>query len=130
VIWLRRIWASGARILLAVASRYFGSAYRIAVVEELPSKLHRRTLYVVAERGLQMQASMVCPEGCGTIINLNLLPDDHPVWRLSVDSLQRPTLHPSIWRREGCGAHFFLRAGRLTWCHQERARPSNTTRRP
>ena len=118
---LRRFWEYCARLLAALVSRYFDTAYGIEVVEELPSRLNHRTLYIVAERGLQMQASMICPEGCGTVINLNLLPDDHPVWRLGVDPAGRPTLHPSIWRRGECGAHFFMRAGRLVWCDEGRS---------
>jgi hypothetical protein len=90
--------------------------YRIAIVEDLPDRLRARTLYVLTEQGLSMQASMLCPEGCGTIINLNLMPDDHPCWRLTVNAAGKPTLHPSVWRREGCCAHFFVRAGCIDWC--------------
>jgi hypothetical protein len=63
-----------------------------------------------------MQASMLCPEGCGTVINLNLMTDDHPCWCLTVDAAGKPTMHPSVWRREGCFAHFFVRGGRIDWC--------------
>jgi hypothetical protein len=70
----------------------------------------------VTEGELNIHASMLCPEGCGAIINLNLLPDDNPCWRLIVDDRGKPTLHPSVWRREECGAHFFMRSGQIIWC--------------
>jgi hypothetical protein len=37
-------------------------------------------------------------------------------WTVKVDLLRRPTLHPSIWERRTCGAHFFVRRGRRLWC--------------
>lgn len=37
-------------------------------------------------------------------------------WRLKVDFLHRPTLAPSIWQTGSCGAHFFIRSGRIDWC--------------
>jgi hypothetical protein len=49
-------------------------------------------------------------------INLNLLPDDSPRWHLTIGMNKAPTLRPSVWRREGCAAHFFLRGGRIAWC--------------
>ncbi len=121
---LKRIWeglktAAGWTLELArhpVSALTRTRGHRVAYVEELPEKIKPRVLYVLSEQGLHLQASMACPEGCGTVINLNLLPDDHPMWRLAVDSSGAPTLHPSVWRREGCGAHFFLRGGRIVWC--------------
>jgi Family of unknown function (DUF6527) len=110
-----RTWSYPRRYLTGLFSRYFGSTFRMDVVEELPAKLNRRTLHVITEHDVHIQASMICPDGCGTVINLNLLPDDHPVWRLSADYLCRPTLYPFGWRREGCGARFFLRKGQLVW---------------
>jgi Family of unknown function (DUF6527) len=37
-------------------------------------------------------------------------------WRLKVDLLHRPSLSPSIWQTGSCGAHFFIRRGRIDWC--------------
>ena len=106
----------GVRYVIRLLRRAEYGDYQIATVEDLPETLRRHTLYVLMERDLRMQASMLCPEGCGTVINLNLMPDDHPCWRLTVDAAGKPTLHPSVWRREGCCAHFFVRAGRIDWC--------------
>jgi Family of unknown function (DUF6527) len=107
----------GVRFVIRLLGGAADDGYQIAMVEELPDTLRARTLYVLTERGLRLQASTLRPEGCGTVINLNLLPDDHPCWRITVDAAGEPTLHPSVWRREGCCAHFFMRAGRIDWCH-------------
>lgn len=85
-------------------------------VDDLPARLDGRKLYVISEGAYLMQASMVCPDGCGATINLNLMPDDQPCWTLKIGPGGRPTLRPSVWQHDGCGAHFFLRDGRVVWC--------------
>jgi hypothetical protein len=123
--FLLQLWRTLVTLTLSIPGirfvvRLFWSAvdadYQIVTVDELPDALRTRTLYVLTEHGFQIQASMLCPEGCGIVINLNLLPDDHPCWHLTVDAGGKPTLHPSVWRREGCRTHFFVRAGRIDWC--------------
>jgi hypothetical protein len=37
-------------------------------------------------------------------------------WVLRDDWLNRPTIHPSVWETNACGAHFFVRQGRVVWC--------------
>ena len=91
--------------------------YRVLVVEDLPSRLKPNTLYVVGEGPVAMYASMACPvRRCGEVLNMNLLPDDHPVWTLRQDADGRPSLRPSVWRKATCGCHFWLRDGELHWC--------------
>jgi hypothetical protein len=123
--WLRPIWdlivAARRRLprprdALGLIKNGLKKGYQAKRVVDLPRRLRQRTLYIITEGGLSIHASMLCPEGCGAVINLNLLPDDHPCWRLIVDDRGKPTLHPSVWRREDCGAHFFLRSGRVIWC--------------
>jgi Family of unknown function (DUF6527) len=58
-------------------------------------------------------AHMVCPK-CGDHIQLPLAGKRR--WRISIDVLRRPTLSPSIWERRSCGAHFYIRKGKISWC--------------
>ncbi len=96
---------------------HWKSRYRVVFVEDLPDRLGRKSLYVVGERACPHYAAMACPNRrCATILTMNLLPDDHPQWRLAVSQQGVPTLAPSVWRRTGCGCHFFLREGRIDWC--------------
>lgn len=91
--------------------------YRTSLVEDLPDRLRTHTLYVVGEPACAQFAAMACPRGrCATVLTMNLLPDDHPQWRIAVDHKGVPTLAPSIWRTVDCGCHFFLRDGHLDWC--------------
>ncbi len=91
--------------------------YSVRFVPDLPARLARGHLYVVGDANQCHYASMACPKGaCKINLNMNLLPDDHPVWRLRVNAEGRPTLHPSVWRTKDCGCHFVMREGKLIWC--------------
>jgi len=55
-----------------------------------------------------------CPK-CGEAIQLEAAGQRHS-WTISTDWLRRPTISPSIWETERCGAHFFVRRGRIIGC--------------
>jgi Family of unknown function (DUF6527) len=88
-----------------------------AVVSEgaLTLDLNPKTLYVVTEDGMAWQAALICPCGCGAQLDLNLLPDERPCWRVCISTDGAASLSPSVWRTEGCRSHFFLREGRIVW---------------
>ena len=56
-----------------------------------------------------------CPCGCGQKVELALIREANPRWSLRNDLGNHPTLSPSVWLREGCRSHFFVRAGRIRW---------------
>jgi Family of unknown function (DUF6527) len=91
--------------------------YRTLMVEEsLPKKLKRRTLYVVREDGFEEQAAMLCPCRCRRVLQMNLLQDERPCWRLIRHMDGTASLEPSVWRKRDCGSHFWFRHGRVEWC--------------
>lgn len=57
---------------------------------------------------------MQCPCGCGEQIALNLMQSHSPRWRVSAQSERRFTVHPSV-DSTSCGAHFWLRDGKIIW---------------
>ena len=83
-----------------------------------PDRLKRGQLVVAHEDGELWVAAMRCPCGCGERIELVLLPTVKPSWKLRWNSPKSPTLFPSIHRTTGCKSHFWLRRGRIQWCHQ------------
>jgi hypothetical protein len=87
---------------------------RSVAVDEIPDSLAQRHLYLIGSR-VPWSAALLCPCGCGEMIQLILLPDDSPSWTLSFDHNGLPTLSPSVWRTKGCRSHFFLRAGMIIW---------------
>ncbi|WP_322069510.1 DUF6527 family protein [Paraburkholderia bannensis] len=99
-------------------------ARKLEVVEgeTLPEKLPRRNLVLLQDSGENWSVGMRCPCGCGQPIELALIPEARPKWRLQVEHSHAPTLSPSIWMKEGCRSHFFLRHGRVEWVRPSDAR--------
>jgi len=87
----------------------------IANEEELPSRMPKRNLILVIEHKEHWCVGMTCPCGCKQRIELPLIREASPRWRLEVDKNNNPTLSPSIWLNSGCRSHFFVRAGRVIW---------------
>ncbi|WP_352613602.1 DUF6527 family protein [Mesorhizobium sp. M0239] len=58
---------------------------------------------------------MLCPDGCGDTLSVNLDARAGKAWRVDVRKNQL-TLYPSVWRDQGCGAHFIVWRDRLLWC--------------
>ena len=93
-------------------------ARRLVVVDgdRLPTHLPRRNLVLAREDGEDWCVGMRCPCGCGRTIELQVFPEARPNWRIAVDEKSRPTLHPSVWVKDGCKSHFWLRKGKVFWC--------------
>ncbi|MEI9951912.1 MAG: DUF6527 family protein [Pseudomonadota bacterium] len=85
------------------------------IVAESPSDEELDSVHIFKEvrNGWPKWAHLRCPK-CGDHIQLPLA--GHGSWSLDQDLLSRPTLAPSIWEKQSCGAHFFVRAGSIVWC--------------
>lgn len=105
------------RYLLAAARYWFvrSDGLRTVQAEELPERVAAETLYVVGEGRHLWSVALQCPCGCHALIQLNLLPGAEPRWQLTKHHDGSITLHPSIWRQQGCRSHFFVRKGRIEW---------------
>ena len=98
------------RILLMRRPRYL-----MQTAPETPATKELRENVIVLEirDGYLKWAHLVCPQ-CGDHIQLPLAGKER--WSVNVDYLRRPTLAPSIWETDTCGAHFFVKKGELLWC--------------
>ncbi len=76
-------------------------------------------VYVERRAGFLKWVHFACPK-CGEPIQLPIgaKPDS---WSVSVDWLWRPTVRPSVWETESCGAHFFITKGEIRWCAEARS---------
>jgi hypothetical protein len=90
---------------------------RLQIVEgdSLPRRLPRRALVLARDDGEDWCVGMRCPCGCAEVIELLLVPEAKPRWKLTVDAKGWPSLSPSVWRQKGCRSHFWLRGGRVYW---------------
>lgn len=102
--WWRLIESSGLRPGLATA-----------VVEYLPNELEPNRVYLLGHPLSPWSAALLCPCGCGAVIQLSLIHDDTPSWRHKRHFWGCVSLYPSIWRKRGCHSHFFVRRGRIVW---------------
>lgn len=84
-------------------------------VADIPDRLRTDRLYVAGEDGYAWSAAMLCPCGCGKVLEMNLLPDAHPCWTISETRDGLATLHPSVWLKTECHSHFLLQNGKVRW---------------
>jgi hypothetical protein len=104
--WFRR-WLRGV----------LAKPYRSEFAEGwVPSDPVPHVIYIVRDDGIEEHVAFICPCGCGDLIQLNLIPDERPCWRLMCDHKGKLTLHPSVWRTKGCHAHFWVKRNRIWWC--------------
>ena len=82
---------------------------------ELPDNLRRRTIYLIGENNFFWFAGLLCPCGCESVIQLNLIPEVRPRWLFEEHADGTVSLTPSIWSRRGCGSHYFLKRGLIVW---------------
>jgi hypothetical protein len=68
---------------------------------------------VTVVRGRPRSFVMACPDGCGSVLTVNLDPRAGKAWRLYAKD--RMSIYPSVWRDGGCGAHFVLWKDRILW---------------
>lgn len=92
--------------------RFTRPRLRLRNVDEEPETPTRGVLYVVGSRELQKWAVFSCPCGCRDRITLYLGDQRRPSWKIHFDRAG-VTLTPSVWQTRGCGAHFFVRDGRV-----------------
>ena len=69
---------------------------------------------ILVQRGTDRLLVFKCPDGCGDTVPVNLDPRAGPAWRL-YSRQDRSTLYPSVWRTDGCRAHFILWEDRIYW---------------
>lgn len=87
--------------------------YTAVRVADRPNVPKPGVIYVIGNGEHIWEASMRCPEGCGHQLSMNLQPDIKPNWRLIEHNDGSISLSPSVWRKQGCGCHFFLKRGKV-----------------
>jgi hypothetical protein len=87
-------------------------------VNDLPDVLGQKYVYLTGENGYLWEAAFKCPCGCDATIQLNLLPEVNPCWQAEEHIDGTISLSPSVWSKKGCGSHYFMRRGFITWCRE------------
>jgi hypothetical protein len=92
-----------------------GPRFTACACEDLPETVEGGVVYLIGDKLNPWSAAMLCPCGCGSLIQLSLLPNDRPRWRAHRHFDGAVSLFPSVWRNKGCFSHFILRNGRIQW---------------
>jgi len=122
--WLKTAWINLSRLFQRKEE-----PFKVSHIEELPEKPQRGILYALGE-GTPWALALLCPCGCGALIQLSLLRDERPSWSMHLDRKGRATITPSVWRTAGCRAHFLVREGHVVWCNSASAvRPGRNRRK-
>jgi hypothetical protein len=98
-----------------------GPRLRYERLEEFP--LNPATLYVAGEQPYMWAAALLCPCGCGEVIELNLMELASPRWSVREHRDGSVTLVPSVWRTKGCRSDFLVRHSRIDWCRSNSQSP-------
>lgn len=99
-------------------SQWFRTLYQVIELrgDQLPSQIPKNKIIHLIDEGESWSVGFHCPCGCGDTLELMLLPTVKPHWNLTLDNKGNPTLHPSVWRKNRCCSHFWLKNGFVHWC--------------
>lgn len=89
--------------------------YKSVRTSDVPDKLAPGKVYLIGENDHLWSAALKCPGGCGTVLEINLVPDMRPQWKVTEDKDGVVTIEPSIWRKRDCGCHFRITRGMVRW---------------
>lgn len=105
--------------------RIFKTDFEIQFVDDMPdhADVHNGIITIVGGVGWAKWVLFKCPCGCGEVLTLSLMKSFRPRWRIKLDKKNRVTLSPSVWKREGCRSHFFIRKSKLKWVIYSFSRP-------
>lgn len=81
-----------------------------------PEEIDEGEISLVATPKIQKWACFKCPGGCGETISLSLSKKRRPRWKVSLDWLGRPSIHPSVRQQNQCRCHFWIKFGMVNWC--------------
>lgn len=88
----------------------------LIIGNEFPEVIESNSIYLACDEDGYCYLRMKCPCGCRTNINLSLIKGLKPKWSVEPHFNGTISLSPSIWRKKGCGSHFFYKRGKIKWC--------------
>ncbi|MEY0015476.1 DUF6527 family protein [Providencia rettgeri] len=92
-------------------------ARRLIITNEdsLPEKMPLRSIILVKDGNEDWCVGLKCPCGCDRTIELLIIDEARPRWDYCLDNNKLLSLHPSIWLKDGCKSHFWIKKGRIFW---------------
>ena len=119
--WLKKLLRDGAAAIGIIRR-----AELVGVLvsdHPLPEAVEAAKIYIVGGSSHQKWAVFRCPKHEEEIVQLSLMQNRRPRWTITMDFLDRPTIHPSVRQLDRAYAHFWVKSGCVDWCADTGRRP-------
>ncbi|EPS9578546.1 MAG: DUF6527 family protein [Enterobacter hormaechei] len=83
--------------------------------DSLPENMPLRSIILAKDGDDDWSIGLRCPCGCGRTIELLIIDEARPRWDYYLNSNRLLSLHPSVWLKDGCQSHFWVKNGRIVW---------------
>ena len=97
------------------SKKLYRKYYSLSSVEEIPEEVKENVLYHIGEGNFKWLLVFTCPCGCRELIQLNLLKEASPKWRVKFHDDGDISLYPSINRQVNCKSHFNITRNSVRW---------------
>jgi hypothetical protein len=97
---------------------WWGAANRpltVVYTPEPPEAATPDVVYLIGKDGERWSLALLCPCGCGDLVQASLHRDGRPRWFVRVHVAGTVSVTPSIWRTVGCRSHFSVVRGDIIW---------------
>lgn len=84
------------------------------IADDKPECLMPNTIYCIGDPS-PWSLVFICPCGCGSEVELNVLQDIRPSWKYAGSEARSLSIYPSVWLIDDCGAHFSIKDGKVKW---------------
>lgn len=98
-----------------IIAKWLQPEYKFLYVVDLPENVINKTIYIVGNKEYPWLIAFKCPCGCQALIQLNLLKEATPCWSFRFNKKRKIDILPSVWRKQSCGSHFFVRKSKIHW---------------
>lgn len=97
------------------SKKLYRKYYSYSSLDEIPEEVHENVIYHVGEGKFKWLLVFKCPCGCREVIQLNLLKEARPVWRIKFHDDGDVSLYPSVNRQVNCKSHFNITRNSVRW---------------
>lgn len=97
------------------SKKLYKKYYNYESIEDIPDNVKPNIIYHVGENNFKWLVVLKCPCGCGDTLQLNLLNDSSPCWRVKFHFDGDVSIYPSVNRIINCRSHFNITKNSVRW---------------
>ena len=112
---MKFIW-SKIKIWIFRKYYYWQPKYKTMWVDDIPSQVKGKIIYILGGREHSSQAVMRCPRKCDKHIYLHISKQHSKRWDFMENEDGSISLSPSILVQDKCKCHYWFKNGKIIWC--------------